>query len=254
MTSPTESDRGAPWRSLLRFALILLLAVGVLVHVFAQVPIPPVIILMAVMGVALYLLSRTGRARTVGVVLGGIAALLFTLGNLPFIAEDLAHPDSVLAFVASGAGIVGSSTGFVAMLGALLRLSGRPVRPLFGLATVVVLVVIGIGVVSRLGVDSDSAEAGDVTLVAEDVDYFPEGSDPEREEDVDVTVERGGAVFVDNKDLYRHTFTIESAGLDEEVPAGVDKRIVIDLAPGQYEFVCDVEGHEEDMRGTLTVR
>lgn len=254
MTAPTDSDRGAPWRSLLRFALILLIAVGVLVHVFVQVPIPPVIVLMVLMGVALYLLGRAGRARTVGVVLGGIAALLFTLGNLPFLVEDLGHPDSVLAFVASGAGVVGSITGFVAMLGALLRVGEAPVRPLFGLATLAVLVVIGVGLVSRLGVDSDKAEVGDVTLVAKDADYFPEGTDPDREEDVEISVERGGAVFVDNKDLYRHTFTIESAAIDQEVPAGVDKRIGIGLEPGRYEFICDVEGHEEDMKGTLTVR
>ncbi|HEX2192708.1 MAG TPA: cupredoxin domain-containing protein [Acidimicrobiales bacterium] len=254
MTSPLSIDPGAAWRTLLRFALILLIAVGVLVHLFVQVPIPPIIVLVVLFVVALFLLGRQGRARTVGVVLGGISALLFTLGNLPFLVEDLAHPDSVLAFVASGAGVVGTVIGFVAMLGALLRLKGGAVKPLLGLGVLAVLIVMAVGLASRLGVDSDEAEAGDVTLVAEDADYFPEGADPERDEDVQISVDRGGALFVDNKDLYRHTFTVEALGLDEEVPAGVDKRIVIDAAPGQYEFICDVEGHEEDMRGTLTVR
>lgn len=254
MTSPISTDPGAAWRSLLRFALILLIVVGVLVHLFVQVPIPPIIVLVVLFGVSLYLLGRSGRARTVGVVLGGIGALLFTLGNLPFLAEDLRHPDSVLAFIASGAGVVGSVVGFVAMLGALLRLRGGPVKPLLGLAVLAVLMVMAIGIVSRLGVDSETAEAGDVTLVAEDADFFAEGTDPARDDDVQIAVDRGGAVFVDNKDLYRHTFTIEALGLDEEVPASIDKRIVIDAAPGQYEFICDVEGHEEDMKGVLTVR
>ncbi len=102
--------------------------------------------------------------------------------------------------------------------------------------------------------DKDERRPGDVVLVAEDADYFPEGEDLNRKEDARITVERDGAVFVDNKDLYRHTFTVESLGIDEEVPAGVDRRVVIDAEPGRYEFICDVEGHEEDMKGTLTVR
>jgi hypothetical protein len=254
MTTPTGSDPAAAWRALLRIAVILLIAVAVLVHVYVQVPIPPLLVFVVLFGVVLYLLTREGRARTVGVVLGGIGALLFMLGNLPIVLEDVAHPDSLLAFVASGAGIVGAVLGFVAMLGALLRWPATPVRPMLGLCAVAVLAVSGVGVVATLGVDSDEREEGDLVLVAEDVDFFLEGQDPEREDDVQITVERGGAVFVDNKDLYRHTFTIEALGLDEEVQAGTNRRVVIDAAPGDYEFICDVEGHEEDMKGTLTVR
>lgn len=43
-----------------------------------------------------------------------------------------------------------------------------------------------------------------------------EGDDPEREDQAELTVEQGGAVFVDNKDLYRHTFVIEAIGVEGE--------------------------------------
>jgi hypothetical protein len=129
MTTPTGSDPAAAWRALLRIAVILLIAVAVLVHVYVQVPIPPLLVFVVLFGVVLYLLTREGRARTVGVVLGGIGALLFMLGNLPIVLEDVAHPDSLLAFVASGAGIVGAVLGFVAMLGARCGGRQRPSGP-----------------------------------------------------------------------------------------------------------------------------
>ena len=252
--APAGTDPAWRWRRLLRLALILLIIVGVVVHVYVQVPIPPIIIFFVLFGVALYLLSREGRARTVGVVLGGVSATLFVLGNLPFVLEDLTHPDSGLAFFTSGAGIVGAVLGLVAMLGALLRWNERAAAPIGAVGVVALVAVIAYGVVETLGVDSDERQSGDVVLVAEDVDYFPEGEDPEREDDVQLTVEQGGAVFVDNKDLYRHTFTVERLGIDEEIQAGVDQRVVIDAEPGRYEFVCEVEGHEDDMKGTLIVR
>ena len=248
---PNSTER---WRWLLRLALIVLIGVAVLVHVYVQVPIPPLLVFIVLFGVVIYLLSREGRARTIGVVLGGVGALLFVLGNLPIVLEDVSHPDSFLAFVASGSGLVGGVLGFVAMLGALLHWGSGPVRPLLGLAAVAIVAVIGVGAVATLGVDSDERGEGDVVLVAEDVDYFVEGSNPDRKDVAEVTVERGQAVFVDNEDLYRHTFVVEALGLEEEVQAGVGRRVVIDAEPGQYEFICDVEGHEEDMKGTLTVR
>lgn len=155
---------------------------------------------------------------------------------------------------ASGAGITGAVVGFVAMLGVLLRWGSAPVRPLLAAGAVAVLAVIEVGIAATLGVDEDERQAADVVLVAEDADYVLDGDDPEREDQAEITVERGGAVFVDNNDLYRHTFVITAIGVDEEVQAGIGRRVVIDAAPGQYEFICDVEGHEDDMKGTLTVR
>ena len=233
--------------------MIVLIVVGLLVHAYVQVPIPPIIIFLVVFGVVLSLLAREGKARTVGVVLGGVGSALFILGNLPIVLEDLGHPDSAIAFLASGMGVVGAVVGLVAMLGALLHWpapAATLVTVAGGVLIVAVVIVAGIGLV---GLDSDTRQDGDVVLVAEDADFAPEGENPDREADVRLSVARGGAVFVENKDLYRHTFTIEALGLDEEIPASSDQRVVIDVEPGQYQFICDVSGHEEDMRGTLVV-
>ena len=228
------------WRSALRAALILNMFVCVAVHAYVQEPIPPLIILFVLFGVALWLLRREGRA---GVWLGGIASLLLLLGNLPFLAEDLSHPESALAFITSFAGVVGAIGGFIAMIAVLLGwgTAGASTLILAGGALVVIGLVVG--VVAALGVENDDRQEGDVEVLAEDVEFEPE----------DITVDAGGAVFIDNKDPYRHTFSVDDLGVDKELPASANKRVVIDAEPGEYEYHCDVTGHD-DMEGTLTVR
>lgn len=254
MTSPTDSRYASQWGLLLRAALLVLIVVAVLIHVYVQFIIPPVVVNVLLFVVALVLMAREGRARTVGIVIGGVSALLFTLGNLPFIAEDIAHPESSLAFIASCAGIIGSIAGFIAMLGLLLNWADGAARPIRLVASVALAAVVVLGIVSYLGVDDDAPESGDVVLVAEDVDYFIKGESVERDDETAVGVDSGGAVFIENKDLYRHTFVIEDLDIKEEVPAGANRRVVIDADPGEYEFICDVTGHDEDMRGTVSVR
>ena len=63
---------------------------------------------------------------------------------------------------------------------------------------------------------------------------------------------RAVGVFVENQDPFRHTFTIAGRGVDVEIPAGTDRRIQLDPAPGTYQFHCTVPGHES-MTGTITV-
>jgi plastocyanin len=253
MATTPDLDARAPWRGLLRFALAVLIAVGVLIHAMVQMVIPPVLVFVILFGVALFLLAREGRARTVGVVLGGVFGLLFLLGNLPFVIADLAHPESFLAFVASGAGVVGALLAPVAMLGALVGWPAPAARPLKVAGATAIALVAVVGIVAMVRVEDDEAQRGDAVLVAEDVDFQPEGSPLERPQDAAIEVTAGGAVFVENKDLFRHTFAIDELDLEVELPAGVGRRVEIDAPAGEYVFYCSVEGHEEDMRGTLTV-
>ena len=251
-TTPDTDDR-ARWRGLLRLALMILIAVAVIVLAYAQVVIPPLIVFIVLFGITLFLLTREGKARTVGVVLGGVFAVLFLVGNLPFVIADVSHPDSFLPFLSSAAGIVAVLLAFVAMLGALMGWPSPAVRPLTIAGGVAIALLAIFGLVSSLGVESDEAQDGDVVLIAQDVDYEPEGSNLERTEDAPLELEQGGAVFVENKDLFRHTFAIDELNLEIELPAGADRRIEIDAPAGDYVFYCSVEGHEEDMRGTLMV-
>ena len=57
-----------------------------------------------------------------------------------------------------------------------------------------------------------------------------------------------------NQDLFWHTFTIESLGVDLAVPVGATRSVTFDVEPGTYEFKCRIPGHPEaGMVGTLTV-
>lgn len=253
MATTPDIDARARWRGLQRFALIVLIAVCVLIHAYAQIVIPPLVVFGVLFAVSLFLLGRDGKARTTGVVMCGVLSVLFVLGNLPFVIADIAHPESFLPFVTTAAGVIGAVLGFVGMLGALLGWPAPAVRSLTiaGVAAIV-LAAIG-GLVAMLGVEDDEAQAGDTVLVAKDVDFEPEGQDVERSEDVAIEVASGGGVLVQNEDLFRHTFAIDELDLEVELPAGAHRRVEIDAPAGEYVFYCSVEGHEEDMRGTLTV-
>ena len=59
-------------------------------------------------------------------------------------------------------------------------------------------------------------------------------------------------VLIDNEDPIRHTFTIKELDIDQELPANTARRVEFRAAPGAYEFICKIEGHE-DMKGTIVV-
>ena len=60
-------------------------------------------------------------------------------------------------------------------------------------------------------------------------------------------------VAVRNRDLFWHTFTIDTLGVDITAPVGV-RSASFEAEPGTYEFYCRIPGHATlGMRGTLTV-
>lgn len=60
-------------------------------------------------------------------------------------------------------------------------------------------------------------------------------------------------VYVRNRDLFWHTFTIDELGVDLRIPVGGARRITFDAPPGTYSYVCRVPGHDARMTGTLVV-
>lgn len=60
------------------------------------------------------------------------------------------------------------------------------------------------------------------------------------------------SVFIDNKDMTLHTFTIENGpDVDVDIPAGKSVRVEFEAEQGEYEFYC--VPHEGDMEGTLQI-
>ncbi len=70
----------------------------------------------------------------------------------------------------------------------------------------------------------------------------------------ELEAEAGTVEFVVECENVNHNLVIEE--LDEEVlecAAGETASGSIELEPGDYTYVCTIPGHEETMRGTLTV-
>ncbi len=174
--------------------------------------------------------------------LAAAVAVLYLGGSVPFIAANLAHPESPVSFLAEVFVVLAFLTTIV---GVVLRWRDaadtarrRTVAGAVGiglLATVVSLVAVA-------NVDTAARQDGDVALVT-DRSVFPD----------QVEAPAGGVLWVDNRDPFHHTFVIDDTDVHEVLAANSAVRIPIDLDPGSYRYWCDVPGHES-MEGTLHVR
>ena len=238
MADSTTRER---WLQLLKWGTYGLIFVPVFVTAISLMFIPPLIVFLVLFIVGLVLLSKNERN---GTIMLGILALLFLGINIPFLGEALGHPESATDFIPN---VVGVLSGLVVLASAtaLLRNKGslRAAATLTRVVVIIGVVAIAVSVVRYLGVDSDTEQEGDVHLAAENVEWDPES----------LEADGGGAIFVENKDLTRHTFTVEELEIEEELSAGQDVRVELSADPGEYEFKCSVPGHES-MEGTLTIR
>jgi plastocyanin len=228
------------WKALLRWSAIASILVVVLINVLGGVIIPPLLVFAVVwIGALIWL----GRSRTGPTVLLLISFLAFIGLSAPFVIPSLAVPASAGDFILNVAALVAAFLGIVAAV-ALLRgreASGAP-RAL-GLAGVGVFVVGAVlSIIATVGYEDATEEQGDVTLVAQDIEF----------QNTSLTASAGEvSVFVDNRDSTLHTFTIEELDVDLDIPAGKSARITFDAEPGEYRFFC--VPHEADMEGTLQV-
>jgi plastocyanin len=71
----------------------------------------------------------------------------------------------------------------------------------------------------------------------------------------DLTVSEGDTIEVTNDGQVPHNFTVTDDGLaTEDLEGGASEELTVDLAPGEYEFVCTIADHEaQGMTGTMTV-
>lgn len=180
------------------------------------------------------------RAGPITVIVASVALVILFL---EFIAEDLSHPESVAGFMSTVIPLTFAILGVSAGIAVLRSASGE--RAPIALYTAIGVVVLGlvVGVVAAAGLEDDTAAAGDLTLVAEKTEFST------------TSLSGSGTVgiFVENKDPFRHTFTIEALNIDVELPANTARRVDISAAAGTYEFICSVPGHEDKMSGTLTI-
>lgn len=228
------------WLRLVRAGAIVMAVWSVALQGSAQTLIPPVAVIgLVFLGFVPFL---KGERRVLGLVVA-VFGTLAVVGNLEIILDDLRNPESAPAFVLVLLSLVGVSLAVVGGLSAFLRRPPEVTRTLaIGAAGVFIA-----GSVASLAMaantPSDAALPGDVPVTAHQVMWAPE--------EIEITASNTG-LWVDNQDGIRHTFTIPQLGIDVEVPALKARRIELDAAPGEYQIICTVPGHES-MTGTLTI-
>jgi plastocyanin len=176
---------------------------------------------------------------------------------LPAAVSNATHREDVLDFLIPASLAAISLTAAVTATAAVVRrrrvdVSRRDAPPsgtgriVAQAALAVFALAIGAGLVERSQADRIVARPTDLIVDMRGTSYLQKSLEA-----------RAGrvAVFVANKDLFWHTFTIDALRVDLGVPTRGDRRITFDAPPGTYEFYCRVPGHTfAGMKGTLTVR
>ncbi len=241
---PTDHASGQStvpeWLGLARIGAVAMVVFALVLQITARTVIPPVLVI----GVAFlaFVPFLRGERRKAGLGAAVFAALAY-LANLPIIMDDLANPESAPAFILQLLSTVAVALVITGGLGAFLRRSTRAIRPLLSVALGVFLAGAVGSVATAANTDSVAALPGDVHVTAQQIMWSPE--------DIVINSSATG-IWIDNKDGVRHTFVIPELGIDVEVPGLKSSRVDIEAAPGTYEIICDVPGHQ-NMTATLRV-
>jgi plastocyanin len=240
-TSPADEPITSPGDPLVAGALLTAAVLFLTYQLLAGHVIPPLAIfgvLTAGLGVA----TLRRRPRWLLAVDAG-AAILYLGGSVPFIAANLAHPESPVSFLAEVFLVVTLGTVVVGVVLRWRTASERAGRRTATGAVGLALLATIVSLVAAASVDADARQDGDVAIVTER-SVFPAAVDvPARE----------AVLWVDNRDPFHHTFVIDGTDVREVLVASSSVRVPVDLAPGNYRFWCDVPGHET-MEGLLDVR
>ena len=243
----TVEDQARPpattgWTSkkLLTVATVLA-AVGTIVTLVFAGFIPPLVLFVLLWIVGLVLLRTKEKA---GAILLLVVHLAHLALSLPFTIPILMVPASAVDFILTLFTLLASLVGLAAAIPVVLgRGDETSPRALAAVATVVFLLASLYSVYATVTFESDEAREGDIRLTTEDFDFKP----------AEIQADEGTvSVFIDNKDMTFHTFTIENGpDVDVEIPAGKSVRVEFEAEQGEYEFYC--VPHEGDMEGTLQI-
>lgn len=226
------------WIRLLALMSIIGAALDAIAMVINAALIPPLVIGIVITAAGLSLLRRLPRA---GVWVLGTVGLLLALTSAPFALPNVPHPESAVSFVHAVGHLLTRVVAVIAAAGALRATSPIGVKPIRTVSLAGLAATVIVGIAASLATKSDAPEDGDVVVEVAAAE-FPEV----------VEVVSGGAVFVENDDLIRHTFSVEGTGVSRELPARTGVGIKIDLEPGTYRLICEVPGHES-MKADLVV-
>ena len=228
------------WIKLARAGAIGMVVFAAVLQVIAGTVIPPVLVIGLAFLAMTPFLGGERRGLALGVAIFGIVAYV---GNLPVILDDLSNPESAPSFIAQ---LLSTTAMVLVVVGGLAAWFRRPARLIRPLAIAMAGVFVAgsfVSVAMASNTDSVAALPGDVEVTAEQLMWAPEG----------VVIDGATTgIWIDNRDGFRHTFTIPELGIDVDVPALKSRRVDIDAPSGTYQILCTVPGHES-MTGILTV-
>ena len=251
--SPDRQDAGAgsAWRALATAAAAVTFVVVVAVGVARrdQEALAFAAVIPVALGLAQLPRGLAGRV---------LLALLFVdvaVWMLPAALSNVAHREAFTQVLVPVTLVALSAAGLVALAASAVAAAGS--RPAGGspgrvpavavAAATVALTVVVLGAAAVRGRPGGTvAQPGDLIVSSRSMAFSPES--------LRVAPGRVG-VAMTNHDLFWHTFTVSSLGVDLRVPVGATRRTSFDGPPGTYEFVCQVPGHTAaGMRGTLVIR
>ncbi len=157
------------------------------------------------------------------------------------LSSHLSHPGSPVDFLHAVLAIVGRWLAAIAALGAWRGATEPGGRRLAAGALGLAGAAVAVSAVAVLTVSGEALRVGDVPVVIAG-SQFP----------ANVTVTTGETLHLDNRDLFRHTFTVADTDLHVVLPASTATRAAVELPPGSYDVICDIPGHEH-MTAVLVV-
>ena len=216
--------------------------------------------LAAVFGTVSLLLAGTallvgGWALTAAFIWAMLSSFFQSAALLPLMINIGSFPDLGIGLALLASILVATAGGVLSFLQrheeqeVRQEATPRELRLLRRTVVVVVAVMVLSGVlhVRSLGTVSAAERAGAFVIDIDNNAFVPS----------ELTVTTGGGplkLLVHNGDFGVHTFTVIGLTPSTGIVGGSEKLITIDLpAPGEYEFACEIPGHE-DQRGTLVVR
>lgn len=245
--APDSSGGEARWAGLiLAGALAIITSILILELFVIQEVVPPLVGVAALLVVGMVLLLRGGRA---GFIVLGVVGLVYLVLLAPFVGEAFAFPASTLDFVINLVSIAGALATIIGAVAAIRSPSEDARSPAVRtIGTILLLIVVAgsaLSIIARLTREDPLGRPSDITITAEDTEYFPE--------EVELTGASGNSLsfFIQNEDLTAHSFTIDELDVDEGIPGGGSARVELSsVAAGTYEYYCSITGHE-NMKGTI---
>jgi len=210
---------------------------------------------LVVPSIAAFLVLRFGVwAKVVGIVvaLAGAAFLWFTIFGLfdpssffDFVGGLLVVPGVLIALVGCVRAIGAQRRGDL-----VPRREGGEARAINVIVAVVAVLAVVSGVITIASRSTADASQADAEVALHDFSFDPEDG---------LSVTGGSTVYVENKDPFHHTFTIDDLDIDVSFGPSSQELVEIPAQPGTYILYCrphtanpDDPG-ESDMATTLTV-